>query len=590
MPEDDEREPAWPAQDTDRQAQQPAGEGAGKGQRTPDVDGPTMWLPQPEAHAKPMRIEPQGQWRPAASTPAVPVARIPRPGSGPPGAQPEQRQPEQRQPEQSQPEGPGPASGQAVPSGQPGDAPDRGPRRRLRGLLVGGLALLLVVAVGVVLALPPVSNRLALPWAPNAPKSDPPEPVPVARTLHASQTEQGGPTPQGVAAAVRQQVSNPALGTLSGSVLDPATGQVLWSKEPGKPMTPASTTKLLTAAAALLALDHDQRIPTTVRAGSEPGSIVLQPHGDVTLSSLPEGKESVYPSAAHLDQLVAEVEQATGGNVRSVAIDLSAFSGPPTAPGWDPGDAPSTFASPVVPGMLDGGRSNPADEHAQRVQDPASVLLSEFADRLGAEVSADPTTVAPANAQVLGEVRSAPVTTLVQHLLVQSDNVLADAMARQVAIARGAEPSFAGAANTVRAVLAENGFDVSGLTLNDGSGLSELNKAPAGLLAQILATAAGPAGKDARTAKLRPLLGGLPVAGGTGTLAQRYQQQPAAPGRGWVRAKTGTLSGVNTLAGTVLDADGRVLVFALMSGGTDPAQARPALDAVAAALRGCGCS
>ncbi|MGH3979175.1 MAG: D-alanyl-D-alanine carboxypeptidase, partial [Pseudonocardiaceae bacterium] len=60
-------------------------------------------------------------------------------------------------------------------------------------------------------------------------------------------------------------------------------------------------------------------------------------------------------------------------------------------------------------------------------------------------------------------------------------------------------------------------------------------------------------------------------------------------GRGWVRAKTGTLTGVNSLAGTVLDVDGRLLVFAALSNGPDPAAARPRLDELAAALRSCGC-
>ena len=56
-----------------------------------------------------------------------------------------------------------------------------------------------------------------------------------------------------------------------------------------------------------------------------------------------------------------------------------------------------------------------------------------------------------------------------------------------------------------------------------------------------------------------------------------------------MRAKTGTLTGVSSLAGVVVDADGRLLVFALMSNGVNPATARPELDAVAAGLAACGC-
>jgi D-alanyl-D-alanine carboxypeptidase/D-alanyl-D-alanine-endopeptidase (penicillin-binding protein 4) len=135
----------------------------------------------------------------------------------------------------------------------------------------------------------------------------------------------------------------------------------------------------------------------------------------------------------------------------------------------------------------------------------------------------------------------------------------------------------------------------------DGSGLSINDAVPATLLTQVLGAAAAPdsihqpfqqqspqQGQQQRTTALRALLVGLPVAGGSGTLADRYQGA-AAGGRGWVRAKTGTLTGVNSLAGTVLDADGRVLVFALLSNGPNPSTVRPRLDALAAGLRACGC-
>jgi D-alanyl-D-alanine carboxypeptidase/D-alanyl-D-alanine-endopeptidase (penicillin-binding protein 4) len=87
-----------------------------------------------------------------------------------------------------------------------------------------------------------------------------------------------------------------------------------------------------------------------------------------------------------------------------------------------------------------------------------------------------------------------------------------------------------------------------------------------------------------------PILSGLAVAGYDGTLADRGDSDPAtAPGS--VRAKTGTLLGVHGLAGTVVTADGRLLVFALLanrSTGGDAA-AEGALDDVAAALARCGC-
>jgi D-alanyl-D-alanine carboxypeptidase/D-alanyl-D-alanine-endopeptidase (penicillin-binding protein 4) len=190
------------------------------------------------------------------------------------------------------------------------------------------------------------------------------------------------------------------------------------------------------------------------------------------------------------------------------------------------------------------------------------------------------------------------VADLVATALRRSDNVLAEALAREVALATGEQPSFAGAAQAVLTVLRRHGFDVDQVTLVDGSGLSTRDAIPARLLTELLAAAAAPdhsppgtasAAQDWQpSAALRPLLVGLPVAGGEGTLADRYHGSAAA-GRGWVRAKTGTLTGVNSLAGTVQDAEGRVLVFALLSNGPNPASVRPRLDVLAAALRSCGC-
>lgn len=540
------------------------------------VDQPTMFVAVPQRTAPPPappRIEPQ----PAGSQRAAPQ-RI-----GPQQSQPPPAEAGAGRADHGEPAAPAPDDGTA-------ERIEERPRKRRRWILAA-VVVLVVVALGVVLALPSVSNRLALPWAPNAPKEPPPEPSAISRTLHGPRTgAEHRPTPEGVAAALAGAVDNPALGTLTGSVIDPATGRTLWSKGADKPRTPASTTKMLTTAAALLTLDPGMRIPTTVVAGREPGTVILVAHGDVTLSSLPKGETSIYPHAARLDKLVAEVERATGGKVDEVALDLTAYAGDTTAPGWDPVDVPK-YTAAAVPAMLDGGRKDPRANHSERVDNPTGVLVSEFADRLGADVAENSTVHAPKDARVLGRVRSAPLTTLVRNCLLLSDNVLADALARQVAMAEGKKPSFAGAAKAIRQVLARSGFDVRGLRLFDGSGLSEKNKVPAGLLANLLSVAAAPAGSgDPRTAKLRPMLAGLPVAGGTGTLAARYDEESSNAGRGWVHAKTGTLTEVNALAGTVLDSDGHVLVFAFMSSGTPASQARPALDALAADLRTCGCS
>ena len=88
------------------------------------------------------------------------------------------------------------------------------------------------------------------------------------------------------------------------------------------------------------------------------------------------------------------------------------------------------------------------------------------------------------------------------------------------------------------------------------------------------------------------MLSGLAVAGLTGTLTHRFSRPAAAPARGMVRAKTGSLRGVAALAGTTVGRDGRSYAFAFMAdrvpGSLDAARA--AYDAAATALTSCGCT
>jgi D-alanyl-D-alanine carboxypeptidase/D-alanyl-D-alanine-endopeptidase (penicillin-binding protein 4) len=422
----------------------------------------------------------------------------------------------------------------------------------------------------------------------------PPAPVMPHLALRPAAVDGPAPTRAGVGAVLNPLVAAGGLGTLSGQVLDPVTGTVLWQRDPEVTLVPGSTAKLLTAAAALLALNHQAQWHTTVLAGAEPGTVVLLGGGDPTLSAAGPGTATSYPGAARLEDLVDQVRAAAHGPIRRVLVDVSRYTGDALAPGWFPADVADGYIAPIEPVMLDGGRADPSQEISPRAAKPATAAAAELARRLGA----DPDTVsignAPPGAAVLGEVASPPVQDLVATTLRQSDNVLAEALAREVARATGAQASFSGASQAVLTVLRRHGFGVSRVTLVDGSGLSVSDAVPATLLTELLAAAAAPDTSPAdethwqRTAALRPLLVGLPVAGGSGTLADRYHG-PAAGGRGWVRAKTGTLTGVNSLAGTVLDAEGRVLVFALLSNGPNPMSVRPRLDALAAGLRSCGC-
>jgi D-alanyl-D-alanine carboxypeptidase/D-alanyl-D-alanine-endopeptidase (penicillin-binding protein 4) len=368
-------------------------------------------------------------------------------------------------------------------------------------------------------------------------------------------------------------------------VVDAATGKTLFDRASTVVVPPASTAKLLTAAAALTVLGPDRRLVTSVvRVGN---AVVLVGGGDPTLA----GPRSVphYPAAARLVDLAARTAAALGPAARvSVAVDDSLFTGPRTGLGWKPNYLPDGDVAPVSALELDGARLRPDDDPRTpdpRASDPALHAGRAFAALLRARgvtvVGSVVRERASTTGRELASVQSAPMSELVEGMLARSDNDLAEALTRHLAIAAKRPATFeSGAAAIVDAVAA---LGIHGPRLHDGSGLSTLDRASPAQLAEVVLTAAG-----SKHPELRPIISGLPVAGFSGTLSKRFAS--AAPARGLVRAKTGTLTGVSTLAGEVLTADGRLLVFAATAPhapGTKRAQL--ALDRLLAVLAGCGC-
>ncbi|CAM5482888.1 D-alanyl-D-alanine carboxypeptidase [Streptomyces tanashiensis] len=410
----------------------------------------------------------------------------------------------------------------------------------------------------------------APPPAPAAPRRPAPAPSApgVLTALHAPAGRAAD-----LAAVLVPLLADPGLGPLrTASVVDTATGKQLYGEGAGTPMTPASTVKIATAAAALSALGPDHRIPTTVTATPDGRSITLTGGGDPTLDP------------ARLKALAADTARAlkTRGHTSvRLAYDTSLYRGPALHP-----IGPNENIAPVVAlmtreGRLDDSHSGPAP----RTADPAGDTATAFADLLtqaGIDVTGDPAPGRTPQAAPLARTDSAPLADLVERTLTNSDNDLAEALARQTALARRQPADFQGAEKAVRDELARLGLPVAGARFADGSGLDRRDRVSAALLTGLLTRAADPA----RPA-LRPLLTGLPVGGFTGTLADRFDTTPATAGAGLVRAKTGTLTGVNTLAGTVVTADGRLLAFAFLAGRTvSPYEAQPALDRLSAALAG----
>ncbi|MBY8855790.1 D-alanyl-D-alanine carboxypeptidase [Nocardia sp. CA2R105] len=435
-----------------------------------------------------------------------------------------------------------------------------------------------------------------------------PSPQAPSPQLAAASATAPAPSKLGLSTALGAVVSNPDLGSFSGSVTDAASGNVLWSKDTDKPIIPASTAKILTSAAALLVLPPDHRVTTKVVATPGSNTLVLVGGGDPTLTAQADGK-GYYTDGPKLSDLVTQI-RATGRTFSSILVDNSAYTGPTQAPGWDPADIAGGSWAPIESVMLDGGRVNPLVEYSPRTPTPALDAGRRLALSLGMDPAAVRAGSAPAAAATVAQVQSAPLHDRLTQMMTHSDDVLAETIGREIAVAAGAQPSFAGAAQATLTALNAAGFDTTGMVLHDNSGLSTDDRVPARLLNKIVTEAAGaPAAAKAGSTQttstqsasvggaagtaddpLAPLLDYLPVGAGTGSLAYRFTTPKDHMAAGWVRAKTGTLSVSSALAGYVLDNDGRVLTFALMSNDRPPEASRPALDAVVATLRNCGCS
>lgn len=401
------------------------------------------------------------------------------------------------------------------------------------------------------------------------------------------------PTGSAVTASALARTLRPALGAsalgprVHGEVLDARSGRVLFGVGADVPGAPASTAKLLTAAAVLATRGPGYRIPTRLAYAS--GTLVLIGGGDPTLTAATGSTAPAYPRSATLSTLVRTF-RAEHLDVRRIVVDDAAFSGPTVSPAWDADDVPSSYGAGITAVMTDGGRASPGAVIRSAAPDLAAG--QELATQLGSPDLPVARGAAPRGARTVATVRSAPVSTLVEQMLQESDNVIADCLARQVAMAEHDPVTFTGAARAIRAVVQRRlGVQIGG-GMVDGSGLAASDRLTVSGLAHVVrAVAAGAdASADGSGSPLGALVAGLPVAAWSGTLADRYLAGSARAGAGSVRAKTGTLTGVSTLAGLVHDRSGRLLAFAFLADRTGPTpQAESALDVAAAKLASCGC-
>ncbi|BDZ51624.1 hypothetical protein GCM10025867_38650 [Frondihabitans sucicola] len=377
------------------------------------------------------------------------------------------------------------------------------------------------------------------------------------------------------------------LGTFEGTVVDSATGATLFDRSGSTPARTGSVMKTLTTAVALSVLGPDYRFTTKVTGTG--GTIALVGGGDATLSATPAGAESLYTGAPKLATLAAQVKAKMGSTpVTTIDLDDTFWNDSDRYdPSWPVSERTIGYQPEVVALMVDGDRANPALETSPRSTDPVGRAGDAFRKALVAAgvagaSNAAITRGATTSTTVLGQVQSQPISTLIGQMIPNSDNTLAEMMARVSSKVSGNNGSAASLTSVYQAALKKTyGLDASTIKIVDGSGESANNGVPSALEAQLMLKVL------ARSNSLGLLYDSLPISGQTGTLAARFTGANAIA-RGAVHAKTGWIDSAYTLAGVIDAKDGTKLTFAFYAIGNVSGTAREALDTLSTAVYSCG--
>ena len=409
----------------------------------------------------------------------------------------------------------------------------------------------------------------------------------------ASAVDDSAPVPTQIPKTIDAVLKDSKVKGFGLEVRDGISDDVLYAKDETKPRTPASVTKVLTAAASLSAIGGETRLATTTDFDADTNTLTLTGGGDVLLSAGDSDPGSVNghgglrtlaedTAAALKDQNITEV---------ALNLDTSRYVGEDFDSGWSRSDIAKGVITPIQPIMVDtayvgsknaewrGRSEHPAKDAFsifEKELKKAGITVTEATDRSESETPSE-------NPQELARVESATISEIVEYALVHSDNVVAEMLGNEVAIAQGQDGSLENGPKAVLEALGES-VDLGRTHLVDTSGLSYDNRiAPHDLTTVLQASVVA-------DDSLAGLVSYFPVGGLTGTLHDRFLDERNASGV--VHAKTGTLSTVTSLAGGVLDAEGRYLVFSIQIDDVDKdkiLEARKTVDDIVTALANCGC-
>lgn len=347
------------------------------------------------------------------------------------------------------------------------------------------------------------------------------------------------PWPQNVQARLDTLLQDPLLERtqLGLMVYDLTADSIIYAYNAKQTMRPASTMKLLTAVTAIDQLGMNYRYRTALRyTGAVKDSVLT---GDLYCVG---GMDPMFETK-DMNAFVQSVKALGVDTIRGRLVAVTNFKEENLlGEGWCWDD------------------DNP--ELSPLLVDRKNEFMSRFIQGLrdaGIVVEAPCTTGSvPKDALTLSAC-SHSLKEILEPMLKESDNLYAESMFFQIASLQGVRPAKAAhARQLIKKTLGKAGISEIPYRIADGSGLSLYNYVTPEILTRLLIYAY----RDQRI--FMNLYAALPIAGQDGTLKKRMKE-PYVSGK--VRAKTGTLSGISSLAGYALTPNYHMLAFCIINQG-----------------------
>ncbi|HEY8852945.1 MAG TPA: D-alanyl-D-alanine carboxypeptidase/D-alanyl-D-alanine-endopeptidase [Gemmatimonadaceae bacterium] len=359
-------------------------------------------------------------------------------------------------------------------------------------------------------------------------------------------------------------------------VVNPRTGDTLYSKNAGKLFMPASNMKIITSAAALTLLGPEYRYRTTfltdgeVRDSLLDGNLLVIGRGDPTVSDRMRGTATTVMDALADSLRAHRIRQISG----SLARVGNAFPDSIYGYGWEwddlgeyygagvdelifnEGMAPTTLRPPpdtARDSLYSGPAKNPAKAYLDALHD----ALVRKSIRMDGTVR-DSILPTPFKMDTLFVLFSPPLREILPALLKPSQNQIAEILLRTIGLERGGLGTADSARKIVGQQLLAWGVQPDGFVIRDGSGLSDQDLLTPETIVRVL-------DRIQRDTAFATYYNSMPIAGVDGTIDTRMKGTPA---EGNVHAKTGTLSKARSLSGYVTSADGERLIFSILANNT----------------------